>query len=174
MKTLRTVCLVCAGFYMVQMLGFMFSSYSTAFIRDMMPGNVDVPPLLQAQQGIASLMMAFSPYILIGVIACLLMAWRLKQWWKVVPLLSILLVFAGIIWLLAFMRQMKDFGNLVDGSFADMPEAFSDYLETMILIGYWSSAAPILLPGVLIFIFWWRAQKASPDPSANINRSSGQ
>src|SRR5690606_26211452 len=88
MSTLRTICLVCAGYYLLQSLGFMFASATAGAVRGMMPESADAHPIVQLQGDIASVMTAFAPYLLIGVAVCLLMAWRLKPWWRAVPVLS--------------------------------------------------------------------------------------
>ena len=165
MKTLRTVCLVCAGYYLLQALGLMFSSLFSGMVRDMMPASLNDHPLFQVQKDIASLMAAFGPYVLIGVVVCLLMAWRLKQLWKAIPLLSVLLFAGGMIWLLLFVQKLQVFNNMIARSMGDIPAASSGYLEIVTRIGNWSSAFPVLLPGVLIFIFWWRAQRGASNPS---------
>lgn len=152
MKTVRTVCFVAAGFLGLQALQFLFLPAWFRYIGRMSGAS----ELATLQQNLFSISIGFAPWLFAAGLVFLLIGWQYIRLWNFIPWVTILLMSLAcwLIWQLAGRSQD------IWSSLSVPPELY----RILKMVQSFSTAVQVIflmLPPVLILIFWFRAQHKS-------------
>lgn len=150
MKTVRTICFVAAGFYGLQALQFLFMPEWFRYVGRMSGAS----ELASIQEALFSAQIAIVPYLVAGIFIFLLMAWQYKKIWNFIPWITILIMAAAFWW----MFEVGGRGKQDDGSFLNMPQEAYRVLKIVQTFSASLQVVFLMLPPLLILIFWFRAR----------------
>lgn len=106
--------------------------------------------------------MEFAPYLLIGLLVCILLGFLTRPLWKIIPVVAIVLFAGSIAWGIAYYMRLQPYYTEMNRIIVGLPGmngALGSYVKNSTGVGQYASCFPLLMPGFAIFLFWWKSRK---------------
>jgi hypothetical protein len=162
MKTIRTISLVCAGYFVMQMLVMMSLRLFSRLSESVMPAEVvGDNPVYQLQIAAYSAIASMAPWLLLGALCCGLLAWKTRPLWSSIPAISLAMLAGGIIWMLAFGRAVSAAQAPLlerlrsDAVFGQLPGEVKGFVSFGARLSSYSFSIPAIIPPLLLLLFWF-------------------
>jgi hypothetical protein len=163
MKSLRITGFIAAAYYLMHFGTLFFISYMAQFTKQMAPATaIDGNPVWHLRESLSAVAMTYAPWLLVGMAVWLLLAIWIKKLWRATPFIAALLLAGGIAWGVGYYLALQPYYTELSNTFNNAPGmngVYGNYMRNMMSASQANAAYPLLLPGIVLFIFWWKARK---------------